>query len=191
METEVSASPSAGKLDRAAIVAAALVLLDEVGLEGLSTRRLADVLGIKGPSLYHHFKSMAELRDHMAEAMLERVMPSADPAVFAGDWRAWLGEGARAMRRAALSHRDGAQVLVLARPTGASPTLSLPAMVARLTREGFAREAALAAMLALGRYALGWTLAEQAAGAAPNERAFEYGLAAMLAGLAPSGAPPA
>ena len=175
------------KLGRPAIVAAALELLDEVGIEGLSTRRLADALGVRGPSLYHHFRSMAELRDHMAEAMLEHVMPSADPAVFPGDWRTWLGAGARAMRRAALARRDGARILVMARPTGSNPTLSLPPMIGRLTRDGFSREEAVNAMLALGRYALGWTWAEQSAGAPPREASFEFGLRAMLDGLRPSG----
>jgi AcrR family transcriptional regulator len=45
-----------GSLDRATIVATALRLLDEVGIDGLSTRRLATELGIKSASLYWHFK---------------------------------------------------------------------------------------------------------------------------------------
>jgi AcrR family transcriptional regulator len=50
-----------GSLDRAVIVATALMLLDEVGIDGLSTRRLAAELGIKSASLYWHFKDKAEL----------------------------------------------------------------------------------------------------------------------------------
>lgn len=182
------AAPSAGgaRLDRAAIVRAALDLLDEVGVDGLSTRRLAAALGVKGPSLYWHFKNMRALSDHMAEAMLEDVMPSADPAVFPGDWRAWLGAGARALRCAALSRRDGARILINARPTGASRSLSFPAMIARLRNEGFSEADATSALLALGRYALGWTLAEQIAGAEPRDQQFEFGLQAMLSGMAPS-----
>ncbi|HZZ36983.1 MAG TPA: TetR/AcrR family transcriptional regulator C-terminal domain-containing protein [Caulobacteraceae bacterium] len=175
------------RLDRAAIVQAALALLDEVGFEGLSTRRLAAALGVKGPSLYWHFKTMGELRDHMAEAMLAGAMPSADPAVFPGDWRVWLEAGAHGMRRAALSRRDGARILIAARPTGTHPALDFPAMIARLRAEGFSREAAAGAMLALGRYVLGWTLAEQVAGVSRSESQFEFGLQAMLSGLEPDG----
>lgn len=164
-------------------MAAALDLLDQVGFDGLSTRRLAAELGVKGPSLYWHFKTMAALRDHMAEAMLADAMPSPDPAISPGDWRSWLAEGAHGLRRAALSRRDGARILIAGRPTGARPALSFPAMVGRLEAEGFTREAGASAILALGRYVLGWTLAEQVAGAEPRAAQFEFGLEAMLAGL--------
>ena len=58
-------------LERKDIVAKALELLDEVGLEGLSTRRLAAALGVKDPSLLWHFASMGELRSFGAEADFE------------------------------------------------------------------------------------------------------------------------
>jgi TetR/AcrR family tetracycline transcriptional repressor len=177
-------------LDRTAIVRAALNLLDEVGLEGLSTRRLAAELGVRGPSLYWHFASMAELRAFMAEALLEEVMPA--PDALPNDWRGWLAEGARGIRRAALSRRDGARVLAGARPTGESRTLSFPAMVGRLEREGFSSLEARRTLTALSRYALGWALGEQAQRRPPDaaEADFEFGLQAMLQGLAQGRAVP-
>lgn len=164
-------------------MAAALDLLDQVGFEGLSTRRLAAELGVKGPSLYWHFATMAELRDHMAEALLADAMPSPDPATSPGDWRSWLAEGAHGLRRAALSRRDGARILIAGRPTGTRAALSFPAMAGRLEAEGFTRDQGVSALLALGRYVLGWTLAEQVAGAEGRPAQFEFGLEAMLAGL--------
>jgi TetR/AcrR family tetracycline transcriptional repressor len=170
-------------LERKDIVAKALALLDEVGLEGLSTRRLAAELGVRGPSLYWHFASMGELRAFMAEALLEAVMPP--PDAMPGDWRGWLAEGARGIRRAALSRRDAARVLASARPTGESPTLSFPAMVGRLEREGFSAAEARRVLTALSRYALGWALGEQAQRrpSDTSEADFEFGLQAMLHGL--------
>jgi TetR/AcrR family transcriptional regulator, tetracycline repressor protein len=44
------------KTDKDQIIAAALTLLDERGLDGLTTRALADRLGIRQPALYWHFK---------------------------------------------------------------------------------------------------------------------------------------
>ena len=171
-------------LERRTIVDAALALLDEVGLEGLSTRALAARLGVKGPSLYWHFKNMAELRDHMAEALLATALPA--PDAFPGDWPAWLADGARGIRRAALDHRDGARLLAGASPTGQHPVLNRDAMVGRLVSEGFKPKEAAGALLGLGRYALGWALYEQAgpARSASAAQAFEFGLQAMLAGLA-------
>jgi AcrR family transcriptional regulator len=43
------------------IVDVAHVLLEEEGADGLSTRRLADRLGIRAPSLYSHFANKQEL----------------------------------------------------------------------------------------------------------------------------------
>jgi AcrR family transcriptional regulator len=42
-------------LQRETVVRAALHLLDEVGLDGLTMRRLAAYLEIQNPSLYWHF----------------------------------------------------------------------------------------------------------------------------------------
>lgn len=171
-------------LERRTIVDAALALLDEVGLEGLSTRALAARLGVKGPSLYWHFKNMAQLRDHMAEALLASALPA--PDAFPHDWQAWLADGARGIRRAALSHRDGARLMAGASPTGQHPVLNRDAMVGRLQAEGFRQKEAAGALLGLGRYALGWALYEQAgpARSASAAEAFEFGLQAMIAGIA-------
>jgi TetR/AcrR family tetracycline transcriptional repressor len=179
----MTAAAASVRLDKAAIVAAALDLLDETGLDGLSTRRLAAALGVKGPSLYWHFKTMGDLHDHMAEAVLVAHMPTADD--LPGDWRAWLGAGARSLRRAALSRRDGARLLIGSRRTGAGRQLAARANLARLEAAGFPHDRAVTAFLAISRYALGWTLAEQAAGAAAFGAGFEFGLEAMLTGLSP------
>lgn len=182
--SSASSRPTAQRLDRAGIVRAALDLLDEVGFEGLSTRKLAEAIGVKGPSLYWHFGSMRELFDHMAEAMLEEALPRPDD--HPDDWQAWLAAGARGIRRVALSRRDGARVLAGAQPTGTSTVLSFPAMVGRLEREGFSQADATATLMALGRYATGWVLDEQVSGRprAASEPVFEFGLQAMLAGIA-------
>jgi TetR/AcrR family tetracycline transcriptional repressor len=167
------------KLDKPLIVEAALRLLEDVGLDGLSTRALAAALGVKGPSLYWHFENMGELKDLMADAILAEVIPAVDQAV---DWRTWLADGARAIRGAALARRDGARLLAGSRP-GARRRLRIPANIARLEAEGFSNEAARAAFVVLSRYALGSALGEQAATRAPSDATFEFGLMALLDGL--------
>ena len=171
-------------LERGTIVARALGLLDEVGIEALSTRRLAAELGVKGPSLYWHFKSMRELFDHMAEALLETALPA--PDAFPGDWRTWLADGARGIRRVALSRRDGARLLAGATPTRKHPVLDFEAMRGRLQSEGFSYREAHQALLSLGRYAMGWAMYEQGGPARSRgaQEAFEFGLSAMIAGIA-------
>lgn len=173
-------------LDRAAIIEAALTLLDQEGIDGLSTRKLATALGIRGPSLYWHFKNKRDLLDHMAEAMLHRALPPLpDNGRF--DRTAWLGEGARGIRREALARRDGARVLAGARPTGACGPMSFEKMVNALVESGMSRDDSLAVLQVLGRYAIGWVLYEQslndARGAARSESSFEFGLTALLQGI--------
>src|SRR5215475_10677409 len=104
------------RLERQMVVRAALDLLNEVGLDGLTTRRLAEALGVQGPALYWHFKSKQELIDEMARALLDQSYSPIQPGE---DWAAWLENNARRMRRVLLSHRDGARVLAGYRPDNA------------------------------------------------------------------------
>ena len=64
------------KLQREAVIRTALELLNDVGMEGLTTRRLAERLGVQQPALYWHFKNKRALLDALAEAMLTINGPS-------------------------------------------------------------------------------------------------------------------
>jgi AcrR family transcriptional regulator len=57
--------PRAG-LDREAVLEAAVALSDKEGLEGVTIARLAEVLGVRGPSLYNHVHGLDELRRELA-----------------------------------------------------------------------------------------------------------------------------
>ena len=175
-----------GDLDRTRIVAVALSQLAKEGLKGVSTRRIADALGVAGPSLYWHFKTKRQLLDHMAEAMLVEAQGTSNPLHAERDWRRWLATGGRTIRRAAHSRRDAALVIVGATPTGTQPTLQFDAMIDRLKRVGFRGESARRVLNALARYALGAALAEQAyrqKGPYSNV-GFELGLTALIDGFA-------
>jgi TetR/AcrR family tetracycline transcriptional repressor len=149
------------RLKRENVIEAALDLLDEVGLDEFTTRRLADKLGIQSPTLYWHFKSKRALLDAMALAMLKEhdVRPVPPPG---GDWRAQWQADIHSFRRALLSRRDGARI-----HAGTLPTIDqLPrveAMVRLLGSAGFAPEEALTIIIAFSRFVVGWVLEEQAA----------------------------
>jgi AcrR family transcriptional regulator len=72
-------------LDRAAIAAAALELIDKEGLENLSMRRLGAALGVEAMAIYHHFESKGELTDAILDLFIEEVEPpllrSSEPLV--------------------------------------------------------------------------------------------------------------
>jgi TetR/AcrR family tetracycline transcriptional repressor len=148
-------------VDRDKVVRAATELLDEVGLEGLSLRRLATRLGIQAPTLYWYFKSKQELLDQMAIAVMEPQEPqnTPDPGAPWDEWLAWM---ARGMRRAVLAHRDGALLAARARPTEQQWD-ALEFIVAALVASGFSADDAMRGIGALTNYVLGTALEEQQA----------------------------
>jgi len=101
-------------LDQAQVVRAALVLLDEVGLDELTMRRLAETLGVKAAALYRHVRSKDELL-----ALLGDEISAEIPFVSAtGSWQSQLSEMAWNVRRGLLAHRDGPRVLANTPPVG-------------------------------------------------------------------------
>jgi AcrR family transcriptional regulator len=71
------ARPRQSLLTRERIVEVAAALVDAEGLEAVSVRRLATELGVRGPSLYNHVATKAEILDAVADAVVARVDVSA------------------------------------------------------------------------------------------------------------------
>lgn len=183
------------KINRQTVVAEALDLLDEVGLDAVSTRALARRLGVEQPSLYWHFRKKEDLFAAMSEAAM--APHATAPLPTAGeDWREWFAQNSRSLRRTLLLRRDGARLHAGSFP-GAADRGRITAKVAFLAAAGVPVEHARMALLAAGRYTVGCVLEEQAetqpsGGAAPaaatehvdHTAAFEAGLALLVAGLA-------
>ncbi len=187
LNEESSAKPP---LDQTTIVSTALRLLDEVGLEGLSTRRLAKELGIKSASLYWHFKDKNELLAAMCGAMFDECLlePNIDGPDFV--WHEWLAEGARRIRRTALSRRGGAQIMARPRPIAPTTRVMFTDNVLTLQRSGLSELECKLAFQSLRRYAIGSALQEQATPAdrpggivMAGEEGFEFGLEAIIEGI--------
>ena len=77
---------SRGHLTRSKIAEEALKLLDEVGLDGLSMRKLGAKLGVEAMSLYNHVKNKADLLDAVHEMLMGRLLGSL-AATPEADWR--------------------------------------------------------------------------------------------------------
>lgn len=184
----VLASPAGvrekGNLDRATIVQTALRLLDEVGIDGLSTRRLAAELGIKSASLYWHFKDKDELLNEMSGVMFEECLRHADANQPGFDALGWLADGAQAIRQTALSRRDGAQVMARPRAKAPNAKTSLEDNVKALTSSGLSESEARMAIQTLQRFAIGAAMQEQSDTAGPaGDEGFAFGLKTLIDGL--------
>jgi TetR/AcrR family transcriptional regulator, tetracycline repressor protein len=121
-----------------AIVDAALMVIDEQGLERLSMRRLGARLGVEAMTLYHHVPSKDALLDRLVERVIARAgFLEADPAM---GWRERLERFARRYR-AILVDRPNLAPLIATRPVRSPDALrELAAGGAVLMREGFTLE---------------------------------------------------
>ena len=99
---------------RELIAETALELIDEEGLRSLSVERVASRLGIRGPSLYYHFKDKSEVLTAVARRVLSAtpVLPLPE----ATEWREWQVQQAVGYRRAILRHPNTAPLLLGYRP---------------------------------------------------------------------------
>ena len=105
------ARPRNPLLSRDRIVAAALDLVDTEGLAALSTRRLAAVLGVSGPSLYNHFSTKDALLDAVVDEVLGEVDLSMWAQVDKETWADALARWARSYRAALVAHPNLVPVL--------------------------------------------------------------------------------
>jgi TetR/AcrR family transcriptional regulator, tetracycline repressor protein len=183
------------------IVAAALALLDEAGLDGLTLRRLADRLGIRAPTLYWHVRDKRELLDLVASAIMDQALAGWREPRPGQAWWDWLAGRARVMRSALLAHRDSAMILAGNRPTGQALP-GIERQLQALTGAGFSPPDAMLALQALNAYVIGEVLdtqgeaarpgsspaqaPSQAAGPAPMGTAFPL-ISAAMAALEPFG----
>jgi TetR/AcrR family tetracycline transcriptional repressor len=126
-------------LDQAQVVRAALVLLDEIGLDELTMRRLAERLGVKAASLYRHVKNKDELLALLGDEITAEIpLPQTT-----GTWQQQLIDAARKTRRGLLAHRDGARVLASTPPAGPRRLRHVEALLRILHGSGLsARDAA-------------------------------------------------
>ncbi|MCB2412649.1 TetR/AcrR family transcriptional regulator C-terminal domain-containing protein [Demequina sp. TTPB684] len=133
------AATRAASKGRQEVLRAALEIIDQDGIEGLSMRRLGRAIGRDPMSLYRHATTKAELLDGVAELVL------ADLSVVTtdDDWPAQLRAFAREFREVALSHPNAIPLLVtrpLATPIALRPVGTLrplEAILELLTHAGF------------------------------------------------------
>lgn len=165
-------------LTRDEIVATAVRLLDEVGLHGLTLRRLACELGVSAPTLYWHVRDKRALLDLVAEALIGANRPSLRPD-HGQPWWEWLEKSAWAQYRALVDHRDAALVLAGNRPTESSLG-AMDAVVGSLVEVGFPAAEALNSILTIGHYIIGSAVEYQAeaarAAARPDDAAHQLRL---------------
>ncbi|MCA2225936.1 TetR/AcrR family transcriptional regulator C-terminal domain-containing protein [Nonomuraea aurantiaca] len=172
---------------RAQVLQAAIELLDEVGLDGLTMRLLASRLGVRAGALYRHYPSKQALLDAMVAHL---VVPPGEavPPPLDGPWDERLRGLAIGTRELMLAHRDGARLMSTFQNPGSEAVAFYHDLIATLAAAGVPADTAAAAVDTVMAYVNGYTTEEQARSVAtqPREfrdRAFRAGLELIIAGV--------
>ncbi|MGX7760233.1 TetR/AcrR family transcriptional regulator C-terminal domain-containing protein [Streptomyces angustmyceticus] len=142
------------------IVEAAVALLDEEGIEGLTMRRLADRLAVVAPSLYWHVDTKDDVIELAVDAIFGEVPPKTGRS---SHWRDEVTEVLTVWRAALLRHPWAAAVPARQRPTiGPNFLTGMEALQATLVRAGFTGKGLSAATWALYNHVMGSAASESA-----------------------------
>jgi TetR/AcrR family tetracycline transcriptional repressor len=128
-------------LTQSQVVTEALPLLDAVGLDELTMRRLAERLGVQAASLYRHVRDKEELLILLGDEISGEIpLPRSS-----GTWREQLTAIAWTVRRGLKAHRDAARLLAMTPPFGPRRLRHIEALLRILRRAGLSpRETARA-----------------------------------------------
>ncbi|GAA4562479.1 TetR/AcrR family transcriptional regulator C-terminal domain-containing protein [Planotetraspora kaengkrachanensis] len=172
---------------QAQVLQAAIELLDEVGLDGLTMRVLASRLGVRAGALYRHYPSKQALLDAMVAHL---ATPPAGPPAPDRPWDERLRDVAMGMREVRLAHLDGARLMSTFHHPGGDAVAGFHGLVGVLVTAGLPADGALVAVDTVVAYVNGYTIEEQAredvAGARSREqrdRAFGDGLELIISGV--------
>ena len=150
------------KLDTDTIAEAALDLLDDVGLDGLTMRKVAAALDVQAPALYWHVKNKRELLDAMARIVFVSAVDSVEAPRRGVDWQDWLVEVVQRLRGSMLRYRDGAKVLAGTYVSDEKVWRITELILVTLEDAGFAMRDARRVFPILLHYVVGFVIEEQA-----------------------------
>ncbi|MFQ6398133.1 TetR/AcrR family transcriptional regulator C-terminal domain-containing protein [Nocardia sp. KC 131] len=149
------------KLDAAAIADAALGLLDEVGLDGLTMRKVAAALNVQAPALYWHVKNKRELLDAMARAVFVAAVAGVEAPRKGETWQEWVIALAGRLRGAMLNYRDGAKVLAGTYISDEAMWRTVELTLRTFEDAGFSRTEAGGVFPIMLHYTVGFVIEEQ------------------------------
>jgi AcrR family transcriptional regulator len=173
------------RLDRQLILGHAFSVLNEVGIEGLTLRRLAAHLGVQAPAIYWHFKNKQELLDEMGTQVFREAFEEAPASDTAQSWQDWAVDYCLGLRRTLLRYCEGARMFSGTYLTDATLYAAMDASLRKLTTAGFSLRLSVVGLGALYSYTIGFVIEEQAIHPMPGEANPQYDLARRSARIDP------
>jgi TetR/AcrR family transcriptional regulator, tetracycline repressor protein len=153
------------------ILQEALALVDEGGLEGLTTRALGNRLGLDSTAIYRHFRS----KDDLLTALADHIVGSAGQPAASGDDdgspRGQLRSACLCLRRALLAHPAMTAIVVRRPLRGANTWAATERALGLLRQAGLSDQDAARAYQALLFYTLSYAMLEASYAARGAEHA--------------------
>jgi TetR/AcrR family transcriptional regulator, tetracycline repressor protein len=174
------------KINRDMVTRAGLKLLNEIGLEQLTLRRLGVELKVQAATIYWHFKSKEELLDEMATTVLSEGSANLLPRRNSSDWGVWASTYGVGLRKTLMAYRDGARMVSGTRLTTTEPLKTTEKIGARLVGAGFTVREAVVLLSTIYNYTLSFVMEEQAVFPIPGERLPFYSVEGRNARLDPA-----
>ena len=151
-----TAKPARGRLPltRERVLAAALKLADQGGLEGLSMRKLGQALGVEAMALYYHFANKERVLDGIVDLVFgEIVLPATGE-----DWKVAMRRRAISVRDALLRHRWAIGLMESRTNPGPANLRHHDAVIGNLRAAGFDMAQVATAYSLLDSYIYGYAM---------------------------------
>ena len=143
-------------LNRDRLFEGAVALADERGIGALTMRTLAERVGVKPMTLYHHVANKGEVLDGMIDVVFAEIeVPGAEV-----DWRSAMRARAVSARAALLDHAWAVGLMESRSAPGPATLRHHDAVLGRLRGAGFSLEMAAHAYSLLDSYTYGFVLQE-------------------------------
>jgi len=154
--TDTAAEPRI-PLRKERVLAAAIALADETGIESLTMRRLAHELGVEAMSLYYHVANKEEVLDGMVEVLMSEINSEVSQIEAGTDWKAVMRQRILAARQVLLRHRWAPGVIESRINMGEGVVRYFDSLLGLFRAGGFSYDLAHHALHALGSRGLGFT----------------------------------
>jgi TetR/AcrR family tetracycline transcriptional repressor len=185
-------APTRPALSRDYVAVMALALVDEIGRDKFSMRKLGAELGVDPMAVYRHFTDQEALFDGIAEALFAELDLESLP--WRGQWRQLVEQYVRRLRDTLLNHPHAVTIFAT-RPVRSPAAIdSGNRMIELMTSAGFASGDALRILRCLREFTVGHaiTLAVLQLGGErrsrkPSPESPEYNLLARSADQADAG----
>jgi AcrR family transcriptional regulator len=157
MATRTEPAATRIPLSRERVLAAAVELADEGGIEAVTMRRLAQQLGVEAMSLYYHVANKEEVLDGMVDAVMTELNAAVADVDIDSDWKTGLRKRILTAREVLLRHKWAPGVLESRINMSPSVMQYFDSIGSRFLTAGFTMDLTHHAMHALGSRALGFT----------------------------------